>query len=82
VITEKNTKLDRDPRMIKIEKSTSKKRIKNGINLVKYCKGDDFNEFEDIFQHIIPIMEYAKPFKEKLRKINYKLFPLAQRKLH
>jgi hypothetical protein len=49
---------------------------------VKDCKDDDFNEFEDIFQHIIPIMEYANHFKEKLRKINYKLFLLAQRKLH
>jgi hypothetical protein len=30
-----------DPRMIKIEKGTSKKRRKNGINLVKDCKDDD-----------------------------------------
>jgi hypothetical protein len=66
-----NAKSDRDPRMIKIEKGTSRKRRKNGINLVKDYKDDvihdEFND-KDIIQHIIPIKEYAKPFKEKLRK--------------
>jgi hypothetical protein len=80
---------NRNPRMIKIEKGTSRKRRKSMINLVKdymddlsivhdECKDCD----EDINQHIIPIKEYAKPFKEKLKKINCKLFPMAQRKLH
>jgi hypothetical protein len=42
---------------------------------------DEFND-KDSIQHVIPIKEYAKPFKEKLKKINFKSFPLAQRKLH
>ena len=40
------------------------------------------DEFEDMIQHIIPIMEYDKHFKEKLGKKNYNIFPMAQRKLH
>jgi hypothetical protein len=71
-----------DPRMIKIEKSTSEKRRKKLINLVKDHRDDlafTHDEFkacnEDVIQHTIPIKEYAKPFKEKLRKINYKFSP-------
>jgi hypothetical protein len=75
--------------MIKIEKSTSEKRKKNLINLVKDHRDvfafthDKFKAYkEDVIQHTIPIKEYAKPFKEKLRQINHKLFPMAQKKLH
>jgi len=82
---EMNAKSDRNPRMIKIKKSTSNKRRKNGINIVKDCKDDiihaEFSD-KDSIQHVIPIEEYAKPIKEKLRSINFKSFCLAQRKLH
>jgi len=85
-----NVKSDLDLRMIKIKiKGTSIKRRKNTINLVKDYSDDlaivhdEFNSCgKDINQHIIPIGEYTKPFKEKLRKMNYKLLPLEQRKLH
>jgi hypothetical protein len=65
--------------VIKIKKSTSKKRRKNGINLVKDCKDDDeFNDKDS--KDIIPIKEYAKPFKEKSKRINCKLFPKTRKK--
>jgi hypothetical protein len=83
---EMNLKSDRDPRMIK-KKGTSRKIRKNTTSLVKDYK-DDFvqDEFKscgkDVIQHIIPIKKYAKPFREKIRKLKYKIFPMAQRKLH
>jgi len=80
---------DQDPRMIKIEKGTSKKGRKNLINLVKDRRDvfafthDKFKAYkENVIQHTIPLKVYAKPFREKLRQINYKLFPMPQKKLH
>jgi hypothetical protein len=67
-------KSDQDLRMIKIRKGISKKRRKNGINIVKDLTGDIV--FDEVNSK-----EYAKPFKEKTKKINCKLFPKAQRKV-
>jgi hypothetical protein len=71
---EMNIKPDQDPRMIKIRKGTSKKRRKNEINLVKDLTDnivhDEFNS-----------KEYAKPFKEKSKGINYKHFQKGQRRI-
>jgi hypothetical protein len=71
---EVNVKSDQDLRMIKIRKGISKKRRKNGINIVKDLT-------DDIVFDEVNSKEYAKPFKEKIKRINCKLFPKAQRKV-
>jgi hypothetical protein len=60
-------------------KKHKKKRRKNGINLVEDCKDD-----EEVYdsQHVIPMEDYAKPFKEELKSNNFKSFRLEQRQLH
>jgi hypothetical protein len=49
---------------------------------VEDSKDDEEVNDEDSSQHVIPIEEYAKPFKEELISINFKSFCLAQRQLH
>jgi hypothetical protein len=80
---------NQEPRIIKIEKGTSEKERKNIINLVKDHRDvfafthDELKAYnEDVIQHTIPLKEYAKPFREKLRQINHKLAPMVQKKLH
>jgi len=36
---------------------------------------------EDVIQHVIPLKEESKPFRQKLRQINAKLAPLVQQEL-
>jgi len=46
-------------------KKYKKKRRKNGINLVEGSKDDEEVNDKDNIQHVIPIKEYANPFKEE-----------------
>jgi hypothetical protein len=36
---------------------------------------------KDVIQHVIPLKQDTKPFRQKLRKINPKLAPLVQQEL-
>jgi hypothetical protein len=63
-------------------KKKEKKRRKSGINLVEDRKDDKKVNDDNNNQHIIPIEEYAKPFKEELKSTNLKSFRLAQKQLH
>ena len=36
---------------------------------------------DDVFQHTIPLRPEAKPFRQKLRRINPKLAPMVQKEL-
>jgi hypothetical protein len=36
---------------------------------------------EDVIQHVIPLKEETKPFRQKLRQLNPKLSPLVQQEL-
>jgi hypothetical protein len=85
---EMNIESNQEPRIIKIEKGTSKKEGKNIINLVKDHRDvfsfthDELKAYnEDVIQHTIPLKEYVKPFNEKLRQI-HKLALMVQKKLH
>lgn len=40
------------------------------------------NHNTKIIQHIIPLKEYAKPFQQKLRKMNPSLYPLVKKELN
>ena len=43
---------------------------------------DDLKEYDtDIIQHAIPIKEYEKPFRQKLRRINPLLLPLIEKEV-
>jgi hypothetical protein len=61
---EMNVKSDQDLRMIKIRKGTSKKRRKNGINLVKDFKDDvvhdEFNSKDIIPRNMPSLLRKSK----------------------
>ena len=86
-----NIGTDKDPKLIKIGKGTSKKERNNLINLIKEYRDvlafsyDELKSYrEDVFQHTIPLTEEAKevkPFRLKLRRINPKLAPIVQKEL-
>jgi hypothetical protein len=63
-------------------KKRTKKNRKRGINLVEDRKDDMRINDDNNNQHIIPIEEYAKPFKEELKSANFKSFRLAPTQLH
>jgi hypothetical protein len=50
--------------------------------LVEDCKDKKKVSNDNNNQHIIPIEEYAKPFKEELKSTNLKSFRLAQKQFH
>ena len=72
-----NIGTDKDPKLIKIGKGTSKKERNSLINLIKEYRDvlafsyDELKAYrEDVFQHTIPLIEEAKesnPFRKKLR---------------
>lgn len=74
---------DCDPGIIKIGTNTSPQGRKEIETLVREYRDvfawsyDDLKAYrEDVIQHTIPLKEGAKPFKQKLRRINPKLAPL------
>jgi hypothetical protein len=73
--------------MIKIGKGTPKEESKQIEDLIRgywnvfAWSYDDLKAYNgNIIQHTIPLKEDAKPFKQKLRKINPKLL-LTQKEL-
>jgi hypothetical protein len=76
------------PRMVKIGKTTP---IEERVEIVKLLKEyrdvlafsyDELKVYrEDVIQHVIPLKEETKPFRQKLRQINPKLAPLVQQEL-
>ena len=86
-----NIGTDKDPKLKKIGKCTSKNERNNLINLIKEYRDvlafsyDELKSYqEDVFQHTIPLREEAKevkPFSQKLNRINPKLAPIVQKEL-
>ena len=83
-----NIGTDKEPRNIKIGKCTSKKERKDLTELVKEYRDifaftyDELKAYrDDVFQHKIPLRPEAKPFRQKLRRINPKLAPMVQKEL-
>jgi hypothetical protein len=69
-----------DPRMVKIGKGTTEKERKEILALIREFRDtfawnyDDLKAYRgDVIQHAIPLVEGAKPFRQKLRHINPKL---------
>jgi hypothetical protein len=62
-------------------KGKENKRVKRGIDMMEDCE-DDKGISDNNNQHIIPIKEYAKPFKEELKSTNSRYFHLAPTQLH
>jgi ribonuclease HI len=85
---EVNIGTDEEPRMVKIGKTTP---IEERVELIKLLKEyrdvlafsyDELKVYrEDVIQHVIPLKEETKPFRQKLRQINPKLAPLVQQEL-
>jgi hypothetical protein len=77
-----------DPRMVKIGKGTTEKERKEILELIREFKDtfvwnyDDLKAYRgDVIQHAIPLVEGAKPFRQKLRHINPKLASQIQKEL-
>jgi ribonuclease HI len=77
-----------EPRMVKICKTTP---IEERIQIVELLKEyrdvlafsyDELKFYrEDVIQHVIPLKEETKPFRQKLIQLNPKLAPLVQQEL-
>jgi hypothetical protein len=77
-----------DPRMVKIGKDTTEKERKEILALIREFRDtfawnyDDLKAYRgDVIQHTIPLVEGAKPFRQKLRHINPKLASQIQKEL-
>jgi hypothetical protein len=75
-----NIDIEIDPRMIKKGKCTTEKERIKILALAREFKDtfawnyDDLKAYRgDIIQHAIPLVEGAKPFRQKIRHINPKL---------
>ena len=74
--------------MVKVGKSTPIEERKEIIKLLGEYRDvlsftyDELKVYrEDVIQHVIPLKEESKPFRQKLRQINPKLAPLVQKEL-
>jgi hypothetical protein len=81
---EVNIGIDEEPRMVKVGKSTPIEERKEIIKLLEEYRDvlaftyDALKVYrEDVIQHVIPLKEESKPFRQKLRQINPKLAPLV-----
>ena len=93
---EVNIGSDQEPRMIKVGKTTlieERKEIVKFLREYRDVLAFNYDELkvyrEDVIQHVIPLKEETKPFRQKLRQMNPKLAPLvlltaglAQRSTH
>ena len=77
-----------DPKFINISKNLPKKAKGEDIALLKKYskvfawKYEDLKVYDtSVIQHTIPIKEYAKPFRQKLRRINPLLLPLFEKEV-
>ena len=76
------------PRMIKVGKTTPIEERKEIVKLLKEYRDvlafsyDELKVYrEDVIQHVIPLKEETKPFRQKLRQMNPKLASLVQQGL-
>ena len=77
-----------DPKIIKLSKTLNPKVKEKYIKLMKEFLDifswsyDDLKVYDtNIIQHVIPIKEDHKPFKQKLRRINPLLLPLIEKEV-
>jgi ribonuclease HI len=77
-----------DPRTVKIGKGTTEKERRAILDLIREFRDvfawsyDELKAYKgDVIQHAIPLVEGAKPFRQKLRHINPKLAGQIQKEL-
>jgi ribonuclease HI len=85
---EVNIGSEKEPRMIKVGKTTPIEERKEIVKLLKEYRDvlafsyDELKVYrEEVIQHVIPLKEETKPFRHKLRQMNPKLAPLVQQEL-
>jgi hypothetical protein len=83
-----NIGMEIDPRMVNIGKGTTDKERLEILTLIREFKDTfawNYDELKsymgDVIQHAIPLVEGAKPFRQKLRHINPKLAGQIQKEL-
>jgi ribonuclease HI len=83
-----NIGTEMDPRAVKIGKGTTERERKAILNLIREFRDifawnyDELKAYRgDVIQHAIPLIEGAKPFRQKLRHINPKLAGQIQKEL-
>jgi len=87
-IEEYNLGTEENPKMIKLSKSLLSDEILKYLELMREFQDVFSWSYEDlksydtsIIQHIIPLKENQKPFKQKLRRINHVLLPLIEKEI-
>jgi hypothetical protein len=87
-IIECNIGTEESPKLIKFGKGTTTDERENLTTLIREFK-DVFTWYyeylkayqEDVIQHVIPLINGAKPFRQKLRQMNPKVSPQVQKEL-
>ena len=87
-VEECNIGIEKDPKVIKISKNLTKESKEKYIKLMKESYDvfawtyDDLKFYDpDVIQHTIPIQKNAKPFEQKLRRMNPLLLPLIEKEV-
>jgi hypothetical protein len=85
---EVNIGTNEEPKLIKVGKTTPIDERNEIVKLLKEYRDvlafsyDELKVYrEDVIQHVIPLKESTKPFRQKLRQLNPKLAPLVQKEL-
>jgi hypothetical protein len=85
---EVNIGTNEEPRLIKVGKTTPIEERNEIVKLLKEYRDvlafsyDELKVYrEDVIQHVIPLKEGTKPFRQKLKQLNPKLAPLVQKEL-
>jgi hypothetical protein len=83
-----NIRTPEDPNIIKLSKTLSPEVKERYVKLMKEFPHvfswscDDLKVYDTIIiQNVIPIKEYHKPFKKKLRRINHLFLPLIEKEV-
>ena len=87
-VEECNIGTEADPKVIKISKNLTKESRETYIKLMKEFHDvfawtyDDLKVYDlDVIQHTILVQKNAKPFMQKLRRMNPLLLPLIQKEV-
>lgn len=87
-IEDYNIGIKQEPKIMKLSKSITSERKQKYISLVKELSDvfvwicEDLNVYgTHINQHTIPIKEYLKSFKKKIRRLNPLLLPLIEKEV-
>jgi hypothetical protein len=82
------SRTEENPKMVKLSKTLSPEVKQDYVKLMKdfldvfAWSYDDLKVYDTkVIQHVIPLKEDHKPFKQKLRQINPLLLPLIEKEV-